>query len=145
MNSISPKTKEDQCILSLTSNIVSSYVGKNALAQEELSNLIRSVYQSLLDASKNQKPERTASKPAVPINKSIQDEYIICLEDGKKLKMLKRYLRTRFNLTPEQYRKRWGLPASYPMVAPNYSKRRSEFARKIGLGHGVGRQKTTKP
>ena len=79
-------------------------------------------------------------KPAAPINKSVQHEYIVCLEDGKKLKMLKRYLRSTYGMTPEDYRKRWGLPADYPMVAPAYAARRSEFAKKIGLGKGVRRK-----
>src|SRR5262249_51500293 len=103
--------------------------------------LIRSVHKtvgSLAGGEDDRVQEKP--KPAIPINKSVNADFIVCLEDGKKLKMLKRYLRSTYNMTPEEYRKRWGLPADYPMVAPNYAARRSEFAKRIGLGKGVRRK-----
>jgi predicted transcriptional regulator len=124
----------------MTADIVASFVANNKVSIEELTNLIRSVHNTLshLGAPGERPLERP--KPATPINKSVQHDYIICLEDGKKLKMLKRYLRSTYNLSPDDYRKRWGLPADYPMVAPAYAARRSEFAKKIGLGKGVRRK-----
>jgi len=121
-------------ILSLTSEIVSSHVANNSVATADLPNLIEAVYSKLNDLSADVEPVVEELVPAVPIKKSVTDDYIICLEDGRKLKMLKRYLRSRYDLSPEEYRARWGLPADYPMVAPNYAKRRSEFAKQIGLG-----------
>ncbi len=121
-------------LLTLTSEIVAAHVANNPLAAEDLPILIRQVYASLAtaDGGAPAAPERPA--PAVAVRKSIMPDYIVCLEDGKKLKMLKRYLRTRYSMTPEQYRERWGLSADYPMVAPNYSAQRSALAKKIGLG-----------
>jgi len=121
-------------ILALTAQIVSAHVAHNAVAASALPSLIQDVYRTLLsvDAAPTQIAKRP--DPAVGIAKSITPEFIICLEDGKKLKMLKRHLKTSFNLTPEQYRERWGLPADYPMVAPRYAKQRSTLAKKIGLG-----------
>lgn len=127
--------------LRMTTDIVASFVRNNKVSSEELAALIRSVHRTLDELSRGestQGPERP--KPAAPPNKSVFDDYIICLEDGKKLKMLKRYLRSTYNMSPEEYRKRWGLPADYPMVAPSYAARRSEFAKKIGLGKGVRRK-----
>ena len=122
-------------LLGLTAEIVAAHVSNNPVALADLPNLITEVYRTLssvgLPASKPQ-PERP--QPAVPIKKSITPEYLICLEDGKKLKMLKRHLQTSYNMTPEQYRERWGLTSDYPMVAPNYAKHRSSLAKKIGLG-----------
>ena len=122
-----------------SSEIVAAFVAQNALSAQDLPDLIRSVHSTLngLGAPEPaaQAPER--GKPAVPISRSIQPDYLVCLEDGKKLKMLKRYLRSRYNLTPEEYRRRWGLPPDYPMVAPGYAARRSDFAKQIGLGRGV--------
>lgn len=122
----------------MTTDIVASFVGKNEIASQDLGELIRSVHATLVSLA-GAAPDRTAErpKPAVPISKSIQDDYIVCLEDGKKLKMLKRYLRSTYGLSPDDYRKRWGLPPDYPMVAPSYAARRSEFAKAIGLGKGV--------
>ena len=125
-------------LLRMTSQIVASFVSNNPVTAEGLPDVIRSVYRTV--SSLSGAPEARAEdrpKPAVPISKSVGEDYIICLEDGKKLKMLKRYLRSRFNMTPDDYRRRWGLPADYPMVAPAYTERRSEFAKKIGLGKGV--------
>jgi predicted transcriptional regulator len=126
-------------IASLTSQIVAAYVGRNALPLSELPALIHSVYQSLLGLGGGSGPT-TGQEPAVAVKKSVTPEYLICLEDGKRLKMLKRYIRTRYDMTPEEYRRKWGLPGDYPMVAPNYAAQRSAFAKKIGLGHiGNGR------
>jgi predicted transcriptional regulator len=125
----------------MTTDIVAAFVATNKLSQEELMELIRSVHRTLSGlAHSTTTPPQERPKPASPINKSVQHDYIICLEDGKKLKMLKRYLRSTYNMSPDDYRKRWGLPADYPMVAPAYAARRSEFAKKIGLGKGVRRK-----
>jgi predicted transcriptional regulator len=125
--------KDQDEILGLVADIVTAYVSNNTVSAEELPSVIQSVHStlSILDA-----PEikTQPAKPAVSIRKSYTDEYIVCLEDGKKLKMLKRYLRSRYNMSPEEYRAKWGLPENYPMVAPNYAAKRSEFAKKIGLG-----------
>ena len=128
-------------LLALTADIVSSHLSNNSVPVTELPTLIEDVYNSL----KNVEEEATQAErpqPAVPIKKSITPDYIICLEDGKKLKMLKRHLRTAYNMTPEEYRAKWGLQPDYPMVAPNYAKRRSDFAKKIGLGQKEKRRKT---
>lgn len=122
-------------LLQMTVDIVSAYVSNNALAAAQIPELISTVFGSLDEIRADEvEPEQEPLKPAVPIRKSVGEEYIICLEDGKKLKMLKRHLRTTYNLTPEEYRAKWGLPSDYPMVAPNYAKQRSQFAKKIGLG-----------
>ena len=122
-------------ILKLTAEVVAAYVSNNPIPVSEVPSMIKSVHSTLgglAGASQGEMP--TAQKPAVPIKRSVTPDYIICLEDGKKLKMLKRYLRSNYNLTPEEYRAKWGLPADYVMVAPNYAAQRSEFAKKIGLG-----------
>ncbi|MGY8990136.1 MAG: MucR family transcriptional regulator [Rhodospirillales bacterium] len=119
--------------LELTTEIVAAHVGNNTVASGDLPQLIQDVYKTLLDVGANG-DAGARPRPAVPAKKSIFPDYIICLEDGKKLKMLKRHLKTAYNLTPEAYRERWGLPADYPMVAPNYAKHRSSLAKKIGLG-----------
>lgn len=123
-------------LLQMTSNIVAAYVGKNSLPLQQLPELIETVYSSLIDVHGHSAHGMATrvQKPPVPIKKSVTDNYIICLEDGKKLKMLKRHLRSRYNMSPEEYRAKWGLPTDYPMVAPNYAVQRSEFAKKIGLG-----------
>ena len=122
-------------LLKLASDIIAAYVSNNPVPVSELPGMIKSVHSTLGGlASAGGSHSMTSQKPAVPVKKSITPEYIISLEDGKKLKMLKRYLRSNYNLSPEQYRAKWGLPADYPMVAPNYSAQRSEFAKKIGLG-----------
>lgn len=127
--------------LRMTTEIVASFVSNNKVSSEELTDLIRSVHRTLaaLPVGSSEKVGERP-KPATPINRSVHDDYIICLEDGKKLKMLKRYLRSTYGMTPDDYRKRWGLPADYPMVAPSYAARRSEFAKRIGLGRGVRRR-----
>ncbi len=125
----------------MTTAIVASFVANNKILSDELSDLIRMVHRTLLSlAQPNGERAIERPKPAAPINKSVQHDFIICLEDGKKLKMLKRYLRSTYDLSPDEYRKRWGLPLDYPMVAPAYAARRSEFAKKIGLGKGVRRK-----
>ncbi len=141
MNSTVLDDKASNNVLTLAAKIVSSYVSNNKVGATELPDIIQSVYSSLLALGNENSPESKPKNPAVSIKRSITDEHIICLEDGKKLKMLKRYLRTRFGLSPDEYRRKWGLPADYPMVAPAYAKRRSEFAKQIGLGRGVGRRK----
>ncbi|WP_309643373.1 MucR family transcriptional regulator [Phenylobacterium sp.] len=129
-------------LLRLGADIVSAYVSRNTVSVDSVPDIIRSVHGALesLGRSVAAPPEERA-KPAVPINRSIQSDFIVCLEDGKKLKMLKRYLRSRFDMSPDDYRRRWGLPPDYPMVAPAYAARRSDFAKKIGLGRGVRRGK----
>jgi len=119
----------------LVADVVAAYVSYNNVPGSEVPDLIRTVHGSFGELGGTEKADpATPAKPAVPIRRSIQDDHLVCLEDGKKLKMLKRYLRTKYNLTPEEYRRKWGLPPDYPMVAPNYSKQRSSFAKKIGLG-----------
>ena len=125
----------DNELLRMTAKIVASYVGNNSLSADQVSEIIRIVSSALKQLEQGENgADKAAGKPAVPIRRSITPDYIICLEDGRKLKMLKRHLRTTFGMTPDEYRARWGLPADYPMVAPNYAKRRSEFAKKFGLG-----------
>lgn len=120
-------------LLELTAEIVSAYAGNNTINISDVPALIQSVYKTLsVVGTESTIPERP--KPAVAIKKSIFPEFIVCLEDGKKLKMLKRHLKTAYNMTPEEYRERWGLASDYPMVAPNYARHRSALAKKIGLG-----------
>ncbi|MCX7377805.1 MAG: MucR family transcriptional regulator [Alphaproteobacteria bacterium] len=120
-------------VLALTAQIVSAHVSKNNVAPDALPALIQDVYRTLSTVGR-EPAQADKPTPAVPVKKSIFPDHIICLEDGKKLKMLKRHLKTSFNLTPDQYRERWGLPADYPMVAPDYASHRSSLAKKIGLG-----------
>jgi len=134
-----PKMAEDE-LLRMTAEVVSAYVSNNTLATGQLGDVIQSVYNSLrtLDGQAAEPPSEPL-RPAVPIRKSVTPEYLVCLEDGRKLKMLKRHLRSTYNLTPDEYRAKWGLAQDYPMVAPKYAAQRSEFAKKIGLGRGTGR------
>jgi predicted transcriptional regulator len=127
-------------LLAHASDIVSAYVSRNTVGPTALPDLIRTVHQSLSSLSDVAAAPREKQKPAVPVSKSVQRDYIVCLEDGAHLKMLKRYLRSRFDLSPEDYRRKWNLPPEYPMVAPAYAERRSAFAKKIGLGKGVRRR-----
>ncbi|CAI3936446.1 MULTISPECIES: Ros/MucR family transcriptional regulator [Commensalibacter] len=120
-------------LLELTVKVVSSHISNNSVGTDQLPELIRQVYQTLNSIEKNGS-ETEKLQPVVPIKRSVFPDYIICLEDGKKLKMLKRHIQSAYGLTPEQYRERWNLPADYPMVAPNYAERRSNLAREIGLG-----------
>ena len=122
-------------ILKLATEIVAAYVSNNPIPVSEVPAMIKSVHSTLGGLGGVAQNEiQTSQKPAVPVKRSVNPDYIICLEDGKKLKMLKRYLRSNYNMSPEEYRAKWGLPADYPMVAPNYAAQRSEFAKKIGLG-----------
>ena len=132
------KDSEDD-ILKLVTEIVAAYVSKNPVAAHELPDIITNVH-ATLGGFNGVEDRPLPRQPAVAIKKSVQDEYIVCLEDGKKLKMLKRYLRARYKMTPDEYRTRWNLPPDYPMVAPNYAQKRSDFAKKIGLGKGDGRK-----
>jgi predicted transcriptional regulator len=127
--------KASSNFIELTAGIVSAYVSNNAVAAGEISSLINQVHTALMRVSNGQ--SETAgepAKPAIAVKKSITPDYIICLEDGKKFKSLKRHLRTQYNMTPEHYREKWGLPPDYPMVAPNYAEARSQLAKQMGLG-----------
>ena len=132
-----PAMSDDE-VMRMTSNIVASFVSNNPVTTDSLPDVIRSVFKTVsgLTGTTEIKSEERP-KPAVAISKSITADYIICLEDGRKLKMLKRYLRSRYDMSPDEYRRRWGLSPDYPMVAPSYTERRSEFAKRIGLGKGV--------
>lgn len=125
-----------------TASIVSAYVSKNVVPASEISSLINQVHAALVRVSmgKNESGSEPL-KPAISIKKSVTPDHIVCLEDGKKFKSLKRHLRTQYNMTPEQYREKWGLPLDYPMVAPNYAEARSELAKRMGLGQGRRRRK----
>lgn len=121
--------------IELTADIVSAYVSNNSVPTTDLPLLIREVHSALNGiATKAEEAPPEPQKPAVPVKKSVTPDYIICLEDGKQFKSLRRHLRTQYNMTPEDYREKWGLPADYPMVAPNYAKARSELAKEMGLG-----------
>lgn len=124
--------KED--LMAFTTEIVSSYLSKNTISPGDIPGLIEQIHRALGNLSLAQAGAADRPQPAVPIKRSITPDYLICLEDGKKLKMLKRHLKTAYNMTPEEYRERWGLPSDYPMVAPNYAKKRSKLAKDIGLG-----------
>ena len=127
-------------IIEMTADIVAAYVGANSVAATDLPALIQSVHRALTGvASGGEVAEAAPREPAVPIKKSITPEYLVCLEDGRKFKSLKRHLRTKYNMSPEEYRSKWGLPKDYPMVAPSYAKARSDLAKQMGLGQG-GRQ-----
>lgn len=122
-------------LVGLTAEIVSAYVSNNDVVATDLPALILDIHQALSRATNNSAPvEREELRPAIPIKRSVTPDYIICLEDGKKFKSLKRHLRTHYNLSPEEYREKWGLPHDYPMVAPNYAAARSALAKKMGLG-----------
>ncbi|HEX7390919.1 MAG TPA: MucR family transcriptional regulator [Acidiphilium sp.] len=127
-------SQTNEHLLELTAEIVSAHVSHNSVTPEMLPNLIREVYRSLSGSDVQKPAEAPLPEPAVNPKKSVFPDYIICLEDGKKLKMLRRHLKSAYNLTPEQYRERWQLGPDYPMVAPNYAKQRSSLAKKIGLG-----------
>jgi predicted transcriptional regulator len=127
-----------ETLITLTSDIVAAHVSNNDVAVEDVPSLITKVYSALASLGETPVVVETRPEPAVSIRASVKPDYIVCLEDGKKLKMLKRYLRTNYNMTPEEYRARWGLPADYPMVAPNYAETRRDLAKKIGLGRKPG-------
>ena len=122
-------------LVELTAEIVSAYVSNNTVVASDLPGVIHNVFDALSRASAaSGQPAREELRPAVPVKRSVTPEYIICLEDGKKFKSLKRHLRTQYGMTPEQYREKWGLPHDYPMVAPNYAAARSQLAKQMGLG-----------
>ena len=128
-------------LLRWSAGIVAAYVAQHSLPTDAVGDLIKQVHSTLTglgQAEVEREPERR--RPAVPIARSVQEDHIVCLEDGRKLKMLKRYLRARYDMSPEEYRRRWGLSPDYPMVAPLYAQRRSDFAKQIGLGKGVRRR-----
>ena len=128
-----------QDILRMVADITAAYVGQNKVDDSQVPGIITTVFKTMdrLSTSASELVEKP-KKPAVSERRSVLPDFIVCLEDGRKMKMLKRQLRTAYNLSPDEYRSRWGLPADYPMVAPNYAKRRSEFAKKIGLGRKAG-------
>jgi predicted transcriptional regulator len=131
-------------VIEMTADIVSAYVGNNSVSANDLPALIQSVHRALSGVSTGVEVVEVAPKePAVPVKRSITPEYLVCLEDGRKFKSLKRHLRTKYNLSPEDYRAKWGLAKDYPMVAPNYAKARSDLAKQMGLGQG-GRQAARK-
>jgi predicted transcriptional regulator len=139
MSEIAADKNSRDDILRMAVEVVSAYVGKNAIQANQIPDLIHTVYTSLNQADGQvQEVKAEAPRPAVSVKRSVTPEYIVCLEDGKKLKMLKRHLRTTYNMTPDEYRSKWSLPPDYPMVAPNYAAQRSEFAKKIGLGRAAG-------
>ena len=121
-------------ILALSADVVSSYVGNNTMQPDQVSEMLKTVFQTLSGLTDAQEEEPVELVPAVPIKKSVTNDYIVCLEDGKKLKMLKRHLMAAYGMTPDDYREKWGLKADYPMVAPSYAAKRQELAKKIGLG-----------
>lgn len=133
--------------LHLATDIVAAFVSNNSVTPDKLPALLQEVHDAVRALARGGTASAGSQEPAVPVKKSITPDYIICLEDGKRLKMLKRYLRTQYGLSPEDYKRKWGLPPDYPMTAPNYSKRRSQFAKDIGLGTartGSGRKPGSK-
>ncbi len=128
-----PENNDSDDLLGLTEKIVSSHVSNNSVASADLPNLIRAVYAALYNVSTGAGTP-SPPKPAVPIKRSVTPNHVVCLEDGKKFKMLKRHLKTDHNMTPKEYQERWGLPGDYPIVAPKYAEKRSQLAKKIGLG-----------
>ncbi|MGF7168391.1 putative transcriptional regulator [Sphingobium xanthum] len=131
---MSDTSARDEVLVTLTSDIVAAHVSNNSVAVSDLPLLIQNVYGALSGLQKEATPAQPKPEPAVSIRASVKPDYIVCLEDGKKLKMLKRHLMTHYQMTPDDYRAKWGLPADYPMVAPNYAEQRRTLAKKIGLG-----------
>ena len=131
------ESSRQQELLSLTTEVVAAFVGNNTIGVGDIPDLISGIYQALSTAGQAEEKPAEAPVPAVPIKKSVMPDFLVCLEDGRKLKMLKRHLATRYNLTPDEYRRRWGLPKDYPMVAPAYAAMRSELAKQTGLGRKV--------
>jgi len=139
------QTENKETLITLTSDIVAAHVSNNNVDVDSVPALITTVYEALSNLGEEAEKEEERPEPAVSIRASVKPDYIVCLEDGKKLKMLKRYLRTNYDMTPEEYRARWNLPSDYPMVAPNYAEKRRDLAKKIGLGRkpGTGRKPAT--
>ncbi len=132
---------DSKSLIKMTTTVVAAYLSNNSIASTQISEVIHAIHGALKGLSGGGgEPAPEPLKPAVAIKKSITPDYIVCLEDGKQLKMLKRHLRTTYDMTPEEYRAKWGLPADYPMVAPNYAQQRSDFAKKIGLGRQTTRR-----
>ncbi|MBH0112551.1 MucR family transcriptional regulator [Novosphingobium sp. YJ-S2-02] len=134
-----------ETLITLTSDIVAAHVSNNSVTVDDLPSLITNVYGALSGLGSASVVEEEKPEPAVSVRSSVKPDYIVCLEDGKKLKMLKRHLMTHYNMTPEEYRARWNLPADYPMVAPNYAEKRRELAKKIGLGRKPNARRGRKP
>ena len=134
------KENENSELLALTADIVAAHVSNNSVAVGDLPRMIADVYDSLSGLGEAPAPAEEKLVPAVAIRSSIKPDFLVCLEDGKKLKMLKRHLKTAYNMTPDEYRQRWGLPSDYPMVAPNYAAQRSKLAKEIGLGTRRGKK-----
>lgn len=130
------RLENDSLLLQMASKVAAAYLKNNSVPAEQVPEVIQNVYETLKNIEQGNDVELLARdlRPAVPVNKSVTPDYIVCLEDGKRLKMMKRHLRTSFKMTPDQYREKWGLPSNYPMVAPNYAVKRSNFAKKAGLG-----------
>lgn len=135
----------NEMLITLTSDIVAAHVSNNSVSVDDVASLIGKVYGALASLGEAVVVEEKLPEPAVSVRSSIKPDFIVCLEDGKKLKMLKRHLMTHYNMTPDQYRARWSLPADYPMVAPNYAEKRRELAKKIGLGRKPGIKRGRKP
>lgn len=135
----------NEMLITLTSDIVAAHVSNNSVSVDDVSTLISKVFGALAGLGQAVVVEEKLPEPAVSIRSSIKPDFIVCLEDGKKLKMLKRHLMTHYNLTPDQYRARWNLPADYPMVAPSYAEKRRDLAKKIGLGRKPGVKRGRKP
>ncbi len=143
MNDTNSEKSSRDDLLRMAVDVIAAYVGKNPVTASQLPDLINTVYGSLSCLEGGQPEAKSETpKPAVTVKKSVTPDYIVCLEDGKKLKMLKRHLRTTYNMTPDEYRAKWGLPPDYPMVAPSYAAQRSDFAKKIGLGRKSGEAET---
>ncbi len=137
-------TDMSETLITLTSDIVAAHVSNNSVAVDDVSTLIHNIYNALSSLGTEVVEPELPPEPAVSVRSSVKPDYIVCLEDGKKLKMLKRHLMTHYNMTPDDYRARWNLPADYPMVAPNYAEKRRELAKKIGLGRKPGSRKPAK-
>jgi predicted transcriptional regulator len=142
---MSEESKSDaasgKSMIEMTTQVVAAYLSNNSVASNQIAEVINTVHEALNNlAAGVSEPEPEPLKPAVPIKKSVTPDYIVCLEDGKQLKMLKRHLRTTYDMTPDDYRAKWNLPPDYPMVAPNYAAQRSAFAKKIGLGRQTTRR-----
>ncbi|MDT9013405.1 MAG: hypothetical protein RL671_903 [Pseudomonadota bacterium] len=141
-----PQADLNETLITLTSDIVAAHVSNNSVSVDDVPTLITKVYGALAELGQTAAPVvEEAPKPAVSIRASVKPDHIVCLEDGVKLKMLKRHLMTHYNMTPDQYRTRWNLPADYPMVAPDYAEKRRELAKKIGLGRKPGQKRGRKP
>jgi predicted transcriptional regulator len=141
MTDAGPEQSTSADLLRMTTEVVAAYVRNNPLPAGELRSIIHTVHGSLAAIDAGGASSAEPVRPAVSVRRSVQPDHLVCLEDGKKLKMLKRHLRTTYGMSPEEYRAKWGLPPDYPMVAPNYAKQRSEFAKQIGLGRKGGRRK----